>query len=256
MSNTARKSGFTLVELLVVIAIIGILVGLLVPAIGAVNRRVSEFSINAEIVNLETALELFRNDYGVFPPDMSDMDFNQFKRFLQQQISRSHVETDADLNAWWNATGQHLGPDSSLVFWLSGLAKNAQRPITGTGERKVFFDFANGQLEDNGSGVLRYVQRRGAKRQPFIYFNSNSYARVISNGGVQVADSDGAMINAQPYFAGAGEFPEESQDSFQIIAAGVDGEFGSMGNLGGIDPRDVDNLCSFADGRLGKILDN
>ena len=56
-----------------------------------------------------------------------------------------------------------------------------------------------------------------------------------------------------PYFSASG-FPEGSDGTFQIIAAGVDGEFGSTGDLQNLTTEDNDNVCSFSDGRLAKIL--
>ena len=272
MSKTSRKTGFTLVELLVVIAIIGILVGLLLPSIGAAFKRSAEFAINNDVNELERGLELFKEKYQFYPPDMSEITTaSQFLPWLGR-ISRSHQEGNGrdggGLEIWWRDVGQHLDNESALVFWLSGFSRNAQRPLTiaggsgrvaiapyrGSGDtidRVDFFDFRSDQLEINGNNVATYVQKRGASRQPYIYFHFSSYDTAVHT------TPDGSVV--RPYFANNGGmivFPDGSDDSFQIIAAGVDGEYGATGDVNNITPSDNDNLCSFSDGRLEKLLNN
>jgi len=60
-------SGFTLIELLVVIAIIGILATLLIANINASRSRARDAQRKADLRNIQTALRLYFNDYGVYP---------------------------------------------------------------------------------------------------------------------------------------------------------------------------------------------
>jgi prepilin-type N-terminal cleavage/methylation domain-containing protein len=72
--RTARP-GFTLVELLTVVAIIVLLIGILVPAIGAVRDKAKASATAATIGSLSTGLETFRADQrigGAYPPSASD----------------------------------------------------------------------------------------------------------------------------------------------------------------------------------------
>ena len=62
-----RTTGFTLVELLVVIAIIGILVGLLLPAIQQAREAGRIVACKNNLKQLCIALHLFHDSHGVFP---------------------------------------------------------------------------------------------------------------------------------------------------------------------------------------------
>ena len=63
-----NRGAFTLVELLVVISIIGVLAALIIPLAGtvAVHKKIN--TAQAELQQLETALEGYKAQYGVYPP--------------------------------------------------------------------------------------------------------------------------------------------------------------------------------------------
>ena len=66
-----RRRGFTLVEVLVVIAIIGLLVGLLLPAVNAAMKSAKRGRIKMEMADLVNAIERVRTEIGgsTYPPD-------------------------------------------------------------------------------------------------------------------------------------------------------------------------------------------
>jgi prepilin-type N-terminal cleavage/methylation domain-containing protein len=68
MVKVPRRRGFTLVELLVVIAIIGILMGLLVPAVSVVRGTAQRSACQSNMRQLGMANANFQNTYGRFPP--------------------------------------------------------------------------------------------------------------------------------------------------------------------------------------------
>jgi type II secretory pathway pseudopilin PulG len=66
----------------VVIVIIALLAGLLFPAIHAVQRSANQAVAAVEINQLDTALKLFKEKHGAYPPDFADVD----REIAMQQV--------------------------------------------------------------------------------------------------------------------------------------------------------------------------
>lgn len=69
-SKKEKKAGFSLVELLVVIAIIGILATLAVISLQQARKNARDAKRIADIKQVQTALELYFNDWQEYPTDL------------------------------------------------------------------------------------------------------------------------------------------------------------------------------------------
>ena len=66
------RSGFTLVELLVVIAIIGILIGMMMPAVGAMHEAARRTTCQSHLARLGLALQRYESSNGTLPAGTTD----------------------------------------------------------------------------------------------------------------------------------------------------------------------------------------
>ncbi len=63
-----NNKGFTLIELLVVIAIIGVLSSVVLASLNSARLKARNAQRLSDMNQLVRAIEMYRNDYGVYPP--------------------------------------------------------------------------------------------------------------------------------------------------------------------------------------------
>ncbi len=229
------RAAFTLVEVLMVVAIIGILAGLIIPAVSMALTAVKRKAIALEVQAIASAVEQYKNKYGDYPPDGSNQAaFERHFRKIFTQIQPSEFTVlYANVNppAGSPATVV-MDPAEALVFCLGGYSSNPVQPFTGTGgplslvpgststyqyntdRTNAFMEFKQNQLTIDVSGSATVstdealyfsesndnipVYHPGGKQAPYVYFDSRTYA--ISTGGTL----PGFFNKYQPTTLGAG----------------------------------------------------
>jgi prepilin-type N-terminal cleavage/methylation domain-containing protein len=245
--SVARRRGFTLIELLVVVVIIAVLAALISAAVAGAIGRAKEARITMELQNISGAMELYKAKHGSYPPNTP----NELRSHIQARFPRAKQE---DLNTLPNIM------DAAEILWfcLRGYTSDPQRPVdffNDNAKRDGEFEFDQGRLVrgdqwDHVSGGQRsmtpldsqrtspkflysYVPQEG-KDRPYVYFDCSRGDRpngLYGHAARAYGASTGNM--ARPYrMDPSNPDPQKryrvvNEGKFQIISAGLDGEYGS-----------------------------
>jgi len=284
--HRSRRRGFTLVELLAVLVIIGILMGLITAAVIGARARARVAVMTAELKGLDEALNRYREQFGEYPPDFTDQ--TAVVRHFQRAFPRCTTVTSwntlrsAVTGGWGSSYNLNsINPATALVFWLggkpgtsgtklAGFSANPANPFDNSGSRiGPFFEFDPTRLVTS-SNWYYYRPDTGSSvgaTSPYIYFRARSGNTYDINTQRYPTSSDlkeddrkqgSVSVRVRPYYNSktSGWY---SPKSFQIICAGLDGQYG--GTTDGAAPQfpscsnflgdgHYDNLTNFLNGTL------
>ena len=158
----AVTSAFTLLELLVVIAIIVVIAALLLPVGSIVKQRAIIHAAQAQMAQLETAIDRYKAAYGFYPPGNANT--GPFTNQLYYELSGHDQHCPPSVMPFikpWTTAPKLIPTMPAAAFGVSGFI-NCTKP----GSDEVFMraqDFLP-DLRPNQIGTVSYQWRRSGEQ--------------------------------------------------------------------------------------------
>ena len=225
LNNTKRvrtTRGFTLVELLVVIAIIGILIGMLLPAVQMVREAARRINCSNNMRQLTLANLNFESSFGRFPglPETSEIGFSPQARllpFIEEANLQDLIDFDVPLMLG-SGGSQVLNPihapaaENTLSLFLC--PSDGETPLfqnTNTGEA-VFA--GNNYVACTGDGTDTNYDTR-AETNGMVWQDSEVGFQSLTDGSSNTLFLSESLLGDQTEGSGQVENPQRQMARFR-----------------------------------------
>jgi len=267
MTVICKKSGFTIVELLTVLVIIMLLTGILIPSLYKVRNIAKEAKQRAQFASIDQALLAFRNYYGDYPGsapvDSVGNFYNGAMKLTEALVGYDLLGCHTDFSFLASGVSYNAGDPNNLdkrvgpfldvstsnaftlpqIFGGSALFDPNNHVLCDSFPR-IKVSLGSGRTVKAGLPVLYYKANTSSKTMinatlAFNIYNSNDNLALISEK--DAADGDSSVdpiitgwfydvrykvIDPQATAAGGIKWPYR-HDSYILISAGADGEYGT-----------------------------
>ena len=247
-----KQGGFTLVELLVVISVIAMLMGILLPALGAARQQTRGVVCGSNLKQLVLALTMYEQENGTFPHG-----FNDALPLIMTKPPGGFpgVHTHDPMGWWWfhflvGTLGEDF--DEGTVFWCP--SRNIRDP------------FPKANILCGNYGVNRAICVNARKVGDNEFFGTPlglnqirhpARTLLIADSGYSLISWLGATNGCSPYFENVGR-----EDFFYVPGLSINKERLEEGTISpyceqdAIDGRHSNKTVNvgFADGHMARVV--
>lgn len=174
------RAGLTLLELLIVVAVIALLAGMLMPVLGIVKRAMKRSATEMVLKRTDTALRMFRTDWGVYPTQASYPEPFTGRDFPNRLYY--HVGTDIS----WTADGSGTSPAERVQADMATAESKFDDRNPTPGLTFVVADITSGKTAKNAARLNRMAREQA--RLAVLAGNLDHRGPVITHGGATLAD--------------------------------------------------------------------
>jgi prepilin-type N-terminal cleavage/methylation domain-containing protein len=154
-SISGKRRGFTLIELLIVIAIMSLLASMVFPITKAVNRGKLRSRARAELAQIETAIQRYKEKLGYYPPSTTNSVVNSLYYELLGTTAQAGRGTQIGAFQTLDGSATIAQQDIRVSFGVDGFANSSR----GGDDERSALNFLKGLLP---AQIGNYTNRNNA----------------------------------------------------------------------------------------------
>lgn len=239
----------TLIELLVVISIIGVLAGLILPAVGNVKKKARDVQAKKDMADIKGAISVYQHDYSRLPASPAAAALG--KDFTYGTTTASTGYGGGTTNIYSNNNVGHQASNAELMLILTAATSFTDYTTNNCNAGDVRNPRKIGYFNAKSSGASGVTAGKGLGTDgvmrdpwgnPYIISLDLNYDGWVSNS-VYNHNAVNAFNTGLARQGAAGTHTWALKDSVMIFSFGADGSF-DTGTQANVEPN-KDNVLSW-----------